>query len=219
MSIPDPTHTRILEAAEQLFMRYGIRSISMDEVARHLAMSKKTLYQYFENKDELVVQMAKRHSESDCTKWEAMRIEALAKSALEETIMVGNMMRKKMAEMNPVIIYEMKRYHPRAWQVFEEHRETLMAESITSNILRGQQEGYYQANINPKIMARARMASVTSAFDQEIFPTDSFDLAEVQEQLLEHYVRGLLTQKGLTEWERLRTLTPLLYPANRNQAV
>jgi AcrR family transcriptional regulator len=204
MSVTDQVPARILEGAEHLFMRFGVRSISMDEVARHLAMSKKTLYQYFDNKDELVFQVAVRASDRDCQDWLSMHDQFKAKSALEETMAVGAMMRKKIAEVNPVILFELKRYHPRAWREFTNKNETQMEGSIAGNILRGQAEGVYHAFLKPRIIAKSLVVQVMSAFDHEIFPPNEFTLAETQEQLLEHFVRGLLTPSGQTEWERLR---------------
>jgi AcrR family transcriptional regulator len=204
MSAIDTVQERILEGAEQLFMRFGVRSISMDEVARHLAMSKKTLYQYFDNKDELVYQMAQRKMTTSCAEWDKVHQANLHKSALEETLLVGDMMRKKATEVNHVVLYEIRRFHPRAWRVFETMRSELMERSVMSNLERGQQEGYYLPSINTKIVARCRVMQVTMSLDPEVFPPSDFDFAQVQDQLLDHFVRGLLTPLGAQEWARLR---------------
>ena len=212
MQTQDPTQLRILEGAAQLFMRYGIRSISMDEVARHLAMSKKTLYQHFENKDELIYKIVEQETQNDCQDWAQLLEACKDKSALEETLQVGELMRKHIAGINPVIIFELKRFHPRAWREHNTIRENQMESSIYNNILRGQAEGYYLPFLNPKIMSRMRVGQVMMAFDPDIFPAHEFDFTSVQELMLEHFVRGLLTPAGTQEWERLRQQTPTTQP-------
>jgi AcrR family transcriptional regulator len=193
-------------------MRYGIRSISMDEVARHLAMSKKTLYQHFENKDELIYKIVELDTQNDCQEWATLLEACKDKSALEETQQTGVLMRKLIAGINPIIIFELKRFHPRAWREHNTIRENQMESSIHNNILRGQAEGYYLHFLNPKIMARMRVGQVMMAFDPDIFPAHEYDFTSVQEQMFEHYVRGLLTPAGTQEWERIRKQTPTTQP-------
>ncbi|MEJ1928773.1 TetR/AcrR family transcriptional regulator [Nostoc sp. NIES-2111] len=204
MSMQDPTRTRILEGAEQLFFRYGIRTISMDEVARHLAMSKKTLYQHFENKEDLVFQIAQKHMDEDCRTWEQLHAQCVQASALVEMLMLTQMVRKEMADINPIIVHELKRFHPRAWKLLENQREDLFEKSIISNIVRGKTEGFYRADVDPKVSARARMIMLLMSFDPDVFPPTEFEFAHVQDQMMEHFVRGLLTEKGIREWEQLK---------------
>lgn len=200
----DPIRQRILEGAEQLFFRFGIRSISMDEVARHLAMSKKTLYQHFENKEELVLQIAQKHVDEDCAKWGQLHATSEGQGALVEMMMVTQMLRKEMAEINPIIVHELKRFHPKAWRLFEAQRDNLFEQSIISNVTRGKAEGVYRQDLDAKVMARFRFTMVTMSFDPEVFPPQDFDFALVQEQLLEHFVRGLLTDTGAQAWQALK---------------
>ena len=203
MQAQDPTYTRILESAEQLFFRYGIRSISMDEVARSLAVSKKTLYQHFENKDELIYAIGKKRIEADCQKWKDLN--QANRSALEEMLVVTYMLRKELSAHNPIIIHELKRFHPRVWKLFEEQRESTFEDSIMQNLRKGIDEGCYRPEINLKVLARFRFMMVTMSFDPEIFPPNEFVFMTVQEQMLEHFVRGLLTEKGQRKWEKLKS--------------
>ena len=204
----DTTRYKIMKGAEQLFSRYGIRSITMDEVARHLAMSKKTIYEIFPNKDELVFQIAQQHTAEDCSKWETAHREAT--SALHEMMLMTQSLQKEMKDFNPALVYDLKRFHPRAWQLFEDQRESLFESSIVGNIERGQAEGHYRPDVNAAILGRVRFELISMQFNQKTFPPERFVFSEVQMQLLEHFVRGLLTTKGHQAWDDLKAARPEL---------
>jgi TetR/AcrR family transcriptional regulator, cholesterol catabolism regulator len=192
---------RIMEEAEKLFNRYGIRSITMDEIARHLGISKKTLYQWFENKDELVYGISQAHTETDCANWE--RVQAMGGSALDEMLEISNILRKEVEGLNPSLVYDLQRFYPRAWQLFEQQRESVFERTIEYNILRGIREGYYRKDLNVKILSRMRVDGVLRSFNPDIFPPETFQFAVVQHAMLDHFIHGLLTDKGQKEWHEL----------------
>ena len=204
----DTTRFKIMKGAEQLFSRYGIRSITMDEVARHLSMSKKTIYEIFPNKDELVFQVAQHHLEEDCLKWQAAHREAT--SALHEMMLMTKSLHHEVKDFNPTLVFDLKRFHPRAWALFEGQRESLFEESIKANLERGQKEGHYRNDLNPSIIARMRFEIEIMGFNPDIFPHDRYPFAEVQMQLLEHFIRGLLTDTGHHAWDELKAARPEL---------
>ncbi len=107
---------KIIEGAEKLFFQYGVRSVSMDDVARELSMSKKTLYQYFTNKEELVTEVARTHLIEE--KREFQCIARNANNALEELFSISKCLREHMQDMNPALMYDLQKYHPEAWQHF-----------------------------------------------------------------------------------------------------
>lgn len=197
----DENRDRILRGAEKLFSRYGIKSITMDEMARHLAISKKTLYQFFPNKDELVYQMAERHLIEDTKRW--VENQDVTNSALEEIVGISMCLRRELSEMNPAMVFDLQRMYPRAWGLFEGQKNELFYNSIKSNLIRGIKEGYYRANLDIDMMARLRFELIKISFDPEVFPPELFPLAYLHSQLLEHFVRGMLTETGLHDWNLL----------------
>ena len=200
---------RIVKGAEQLFYRYGIKSITMDEVARHLAISKKTLYQFFENKDELVYSVAQGRLAADCI--ELDQVVAKATSALHMMVLMTEELRKHVGAMHPNLIYDLQRFHPRAWSLFSDHKENVVEAYIELNLRNGIREGSYRPTIDVPIMARARMQLTVATFDPAIFPPEQFPLAKLQLQLLEHFVLGLLTDQGRQQWEEMHNANqPLL---------
>lgn len=188
------TKKKILEETERLFFRYGIRNITMDDIARQLTISKKTLYEYFHDKDELVYDVLKAHIEID--KKEMSEAQHAAKDALEEIVKVSEGIKKDCEDMNPYLLHDLKRYYPNAYKLFSDFKDKYIIECIISNLERGIREGVYQATINVPILAKLRIHLIETAFNQDIFPADEFKTGEVHLQLLQHFLHGIVTLKG-----------------------
>jgi len=182
-------------------MRYGFKSISMDEVARHCNISKKTIYQYFPDKDALVKEIMERHMEQDKCMMQIMADQKC--SALEEVLKISEYMKKEMAEIHPSVLFDLKKYHSSAYEVFEKHRDTHFIETITKNLERGLEEGVYRQGIDVRVFSRLRVIELEAMFNQDIYKEADLDLTKVQLHFIDHFVRGLVTQIGLAEWERI----------------
>ncbi len=183
-------------AAEELFLQYGFRSVSMDDIARHLAVSKKTIYQFFSDKDEIVCMVASRHLDREKTVCEK-DIFAKSENPVEELMRISRFIKANMRNMNPAIIYDLQKYHPKAWQIVKEHEEGYLMEHLLRNLKQGVEEGLYRNDFDIEAMARFRLAEFQLGFDTSVFPHTQFNVFEVQLQLLEHFIRGIVTEKGL----------------------
>lgn len=184
----------ILEKAEAMFMRLGVRSVTMDDVSKELGMSKKTLYQFFENKDELVSCVA--HAHLDKEKAEFLSIANVAENAIDELHKIARCIRKNFSEINPSMLFDLKKYHPEAWKIFLNFKHSVILGNIQKNLVRGIEEGYYRQDIDPEILSIMRVEQVQMLFDEQIFPKSKFDFTEVQMQIFEHFVFGILTDEG-----------------------
>jgi AcrR family transcriptional regulator len=185
---------KILKGTEDLFMRYGVRSISMDDIARHLSVSKKTLYQYFADKDDLVTLVSKSMLEKSTEQYDALRRDS--SNSIEELAKLGVCMKKDMEQINPALLYDLQKFHPKAWNAWIDHKHRFIQQSVVRNLKQGIQDGYFRPEIDPEVLARVRIELVQIAFNPEIFPRQQFNLAEVQIQILEHFVFGIVTEKG-----------------------
>jgi AcrR family transcriptional regulator len=185
---------KILKGAEELFMRFGVRSISMDDIARHLSVSKKTLYQHYADKEELVTMVSKSHLDRDMVEYEAVRTHS--KNPIEELAMISVCMKKDMEKLNPSLLYDLQKFHPKAWSVWTTFRDKYLYQSIVNTIQRGIAEGYIRAEVNAEILATIRIQLVQIGFNPEIFQHEKHKLTEVQEQIFDHFVFGLVTDKG-----------------------
>ena len=185
---------RILKGAEELFFKYGIKSITMDDIAKHLAISKKTIYQFFEDKNELLETLMKQRLELNICEMD--QITKDAENVITETLQLMKHMGAIFAQMNPNVFYDMQKYHPTAWKIFKQFKEVKLAKVVENSITRGVKEGLVRSDINPKIMARLRLEEVEMGFNPQIFPPDKFKITDVQVALLDHFLLGICTIKG-----------------------
>jgi len=185
---------RILLKAHELFNRYGIRSVSMDDIAAQLGMSKKTLYQYYTDKDELVKAVftsVMEHNQSQCS-----IDQKRAENPIHEVFLAFDMVKEMFANMNPSILYDMEKYHPITFKKFQEYKNGFMYGLIRSNIERGMKEELYRSDIDVDICTRFRINSIMLSFDSEVYPNNRTHLVHIEQQLLELFLYGLATPKG-----------------------
>lgn len=190
---------RILDTAFTLFRQYGTRSITMDDIAVRMGISKKTLYAHFADKSDLVTNVMSRHlklMEDQC-------VDGLtqSKDAIEELFLVMKMLEDKMRNMNPVVMMDLQKYHAKAFQLFEQHREVFMLQMIRRNLERGIREGLFREDLDLDILSHFRAASSMFCFQPELFPMNGYDMTKVQRVLLEHFLYGVATKKGYEEIE------------------
>jgi AcrR family transcriptional regulator len=185
---------RIIEKAHELFLRYGIRSISMDEIAHHLGMSKKTIYQFFTDKDalvEAVVDMELNSNENEC-----LICTQRSENPVHEIYLGMEMMDDMLRLTNPALIYDMQKYHPSSYRKLENHQQGFLFGLIRENLLRGVEQGLYRPEINVNILAKYRLLSVFMVFNPEAFPAGKSDLGAIVCELTLNFLYGICTPKG-----------------------
>jgi len=184
---------KILQTAETLFMRYGIKSVTMDDLAKELAISKKTIYQFFKDKNEVVCLTTRAHLEKE--QRDISDIHSQAENAIQEIYLISKIFRQRVLGLNPSLLFDLERYHPEAWAIFQEYREVFMSQ-LRETLQRGQEEGYFRAEIDVDVMAVLRLHEIQVSFDPRIFSPNHFDYKQVQMALTDHFVNGITTQKG-----------------------
>lgn len=185
---------RIKQKADELFRQYGIKSVTMDEISSRLGVSKKTLYQYFADKHELVDEVVVdliRYNQNCCNKNKAK-----ANNAVHELILAMEMVQQMFRDMNPGILHDIERNHPATFQKFLLHKYEFLLQVIKENIERGKKEELYRSDINTEVIARIRLETMMLPFNQEVFPKNKFTLVDLENQLIEHFLFGVATIKG-----------------------
>ncbi len=188
------TKQRIKQAAHNLVMQYGIRSVSMDDIAAHLGMSKKTIYQYFKDKDELVEAVVDDIIDTNQCVCNADREKA--DNAVHEIFLVMDMMVEMFKTMNPSILFDMQKYHPAAFVKFQKHRNDYLYNICRQNLQRGIAEELYRPEINVDILARYRVETMLTAFNPEFQRSVKQSLLKIEEEIITHYLFGLVSLKG-----------------------
>jgi len=188
------TEERILDSAHNLFFQYGIKSVTMDDIAGHLGMSKKTIYSFFDDKDKLVCALTGKefeHQQSDLIK-----IADQTQNAVEEMMGIIKYLSVMFSKMNRYLIHDLQKYHPNAWKLFSNFKEECIVKVMQRNIKRGIKEELYRPSVNPRIMALLRMKEAEWALDTQVFPPKEFNIWDVQSQMLEHFLYGIVSLKG-----------------------
>lgn len=194
---------RILIKSHELFSRYGIRSVSMDDIAAQLGISKKTVYQYYADKDELVNAVFNGVMEEN--KQQCCTNKNRGEDAIHEVFLSFDMVQEMLANMNPSVLFDMQKYHPSAFKKFQDYRNDFLYHLIRDNIERGIREGLYRDDIDVDILTRYRIHSIMLAFDAEVFPANKANLVYIELQLLEHFLYGLATPKGQKQIQKYKT--------------
>jgi AcrR family transcriptional regulator len=193
---------KIVQTAGKLFLRYGIRAVTMDEIARHLSVSKKTIYQFFTDKDHIVTAFCRQHTNEENRR--VCEISEKAPNVLHEMIQMNDYIRNQVFAIHPSVLIDLRKYHPQAWEIFHNFQRGYVYEHICDVIRRGVDQGYFRSELNVEILATMRMQQLEMGFDPDIFPSDRFNFGEVQLQMLEHFFFGLLTAKGMDEYIKLK---------------
>lgn len=185
---------RIILGAEELFLKAGIKSITMDDVAKHLGMSKKTIYQFFKDKNELVVALVNKKLKEDEDQMSA--IISQSGNVIEEMINMMKCSEEIFSRINPIVIHDLQKYHPDAWKQFQNFKSGVLVHTLEELLTKGIKQGYIRPEIDVKIIAMMRVAQVEMGFNATFFPVAEFNTWKVQQQFLEHFNYGICTLKG-----------------------
>jgi hypothetical protein len=117
-------------------------------------------------------------------------------NSIEELSKISVRMKRDMENLNQSMLFDLQKYHPKAWGLYVEHKLKIISQSVVRNIRQGIVDGFYRPEINPDIMAVTRLVLIEAAFNPELFPKDQFNFVEVQTQLFDLFVHGLCTEKG-----------------------
>lgn len=194
---------RILEKTHELFNRYGIRSVSMDDIAAQLGMSKKTLYQYYSDKDELVNAVFSKVL--DVNKSECISCKQIGENPIHEIFLSFDMVEEMLTTMNPAVLFDMQKYHPSAFRKFLDYKNNFLYKMISANLKEGVKEELYREDIDVEILTRFRLYTIMLSFDSEVFPSNKGSLVYIEQQLLEHFLYGIATSKGQKLIQKYKT--------------
>ena len=186
---------RILFKAHELFMRYGIRSVSMDEIATQLGISKKTIYQYYADKDAIVdgvIGIEIAMNEKQCAEQKNN-----CENAVHEIFLATDVVQEMLKAMNPAILFDLEKYHPDAFKKFNDHKQTFLYGVIKNNLERGIKDELYRPEINKEIICRFRIGSIFLIFNQELFPPTKTNITDVLWETTANFLYGLATTKGI----------------------
>ena len=196
---------KIISESIELFMKYGLRSVTMDDIAKHLGISKKTIYQHFKDKEEIILLSTSIYFEKEQKDME--EIENGTENAVEHLYNLSVCLRERLRNINSSILYDLKKYYKSAWDNYKNHKHNVIFNSVFNNLKRGMAEGLFRSDINPEILAYLRIGEIELTFNQGYFPEEKFTVVEIQEQIFEHFTHGILSEKGFKLLETYKQKT------------
>jgi len=185
---------RIHQKAKELFMRYGFKSVTMDEIAGQLGVSKKTIYQFFADKDELVE--AVMQAEIEYMRTECIRQNTESENAIEELFKDMDSMQETFNALNPQIVFDLEKFYPKTFEKFKKYKHTFLLDVIKKNLERGRTEELYRTDFDLDIVARFRLESSFVMFNQDVFPYGKYSLITVSNEIYYLFLHGIATTKG-----------------------
>lgn len=188
------TGGRIRQKAHDLFMQYGLRSVSMDDIANSLGISKKTIYIYYADKDELVNAVVGTLIKKNQDTCDFDRNSA--DNAIHEIFLAMDLVRELFRSMNPSLLFDMQKYYPGAYKKFSAHKNDYLFGVIRANLVRGVKEELYRMDIDVDVLSRFRVECIILPFNPDFHNNVKSDLAEIEEALTIHFLYGLVSQKG-----------------------
>lgn len=199
------TRDRILAAALEMFMRHGIKSVTMDDIAKHLAMSKKTIYQYFRDKDEVIHTLMQRQFAIDCEEFECIARDSA--NVVEEVFGHMRKMHRMFSIINPNMLYDLRKFHPKTWEIVTKFRTEVALGMVEQALEKGKKDGLVRADINTKIISKLRVEQIELGFNPAVFPPDKNSMLDVQIAMVEHFLYGICTLKGHKLINKIKEIT------------
>ena len=196
--------TKILLKARDLMLQSGLRQVTMDDLANQLGISKKTIYLYYKDKDDLVkavVNLELKNHELSC---EACKTKA--ENAIHEMFLVMENMKEMTQTMNPNSMMELEKHFSSSFDMIKNHKDEFLFSLIKQNLKKGIEEGCYRKDLDIDIISKFRLETVFIPFNLRLFPLNKFNSLEVHTQLMEHFVYGLMTVKGHELMEKYKKL-------------
>ncbi|RIA10897.1 TetR family transcriptional regulator [Flavobacteriaceae bacterium MAR_2010_72] len=187
---------KIIQQSAELFLSYGFKSVTMDDIAENMGMSKKTIYQHFENKTKLVEATTMHLFEIishgiDC-------ICALEKNPIEEIYDIKHFVMEHLKDEKSSPQYQLQKYYPKIFKTLKKKQFDVMQVCVTDNLERGIELGLYRSSINVDFISRIYFNGMVSLKDNDLFPLKNFSMNTLMDHFLEYHLRGICTEKGIT---------------------
>lgn len=185
---------KIIEKAADMFLNLGFKSVTMDDLANEMGISKKTIYSHFKNKTELV--QATTMTMSDMITCGIDHIIAQEQNPIEELYEIKKFVMVHLKDEKSSPLYQLQKYYPKIHAELKEIQFECTHRCVAENVKRGMELGIYRDNLNVEFVSRIYFSGVMSIKDNTIFPTEIFSKAHLLDYYLEYHLRGIVTPKG-----------------------
>jgi AcrR family transcriptional regulator len=196
----DERFKNIIGKTLDLFKKYGIRSVSMDDIARELSISKKTIYQYVSNKEDLIAEVLEY--ENDTLKVLIDNLENDEVNAIDALLEVSLFFSKEIRETNPVWSFDLNKYYPELYRKHVNEKREFGYNKIYNNLLIGKKQGLFREELNPELVARLYVQKIEDVMDPEFLDSAKFSFETVFKVMFENHIRGISNPTGIEYYEK-----------------
>lgn len=186
---------RVQTTAERLFRRFGVKSVTMDDVAKEISISKKTLYKCFRDKESLVLSTVESHMRE--TEAAIDKIISTEPNAIEQFHLITTYLMSNQRKMSPSMLYDLKKYHPQSFELLEQHRSKHVVKHLLVNIELGQKSGLYHHDFHPEIIAKSFSMLSFHVFDSQELNSINISQDDLLIEIIKYHLRSISTSKGI----------------------
>jgi len=187
--------TDILNKVSRIYRKYGIKSVTMDDVARELGISKRTLYQHVTNKHELVEEVVNHEVSLRASDFYGMTRQGV--NAIDELLEVNRHIIQMLKAHNPSMEYDLRKYYPDLNKKIQSFKRKTMYGAIYKNIKKGQQEGIFRKDLNPDIIARLQVSRIECSMETDLFSLEELTSPDFVFESFIYHIHGIANRKGL----------------------
>ncbi len=196
----DERFENILRKAGDMFLKYGIRSVSMDDICRELGISKKTLYQYVTNKKELLKFILDFSIEDKLVK--IFELEKEKSNAIDSLLETSKLINKNFKVHNQGAIFDLEKYYPELYKDFLQKRKEIVVRWIKNNILAGIKEGLYREDLDSDLVALLYIQKLEDITKSKSMTIKKISFTKFFEVMFENHIRGISNSAGIEYFEK-----------------
>lgn len=193
---------KILESATEMFLTYGFKSVTMDDIAEKMSISKKTIYTHFSNKTKLVEETT--FGMFECISTGIDMICSLNNNPIEELFQIKKFVLDNLKDEKSSPLFQLQKYYPKLHTNLTQKQFEVMKECVATNLKRGVEGGFFRKEIDIQFITRVYFKGMMGIKDVETFPSETFTMNYLLERYLEYHVRGIATEKGIQTLEKVQ---------------
>ncbi|QVY65229.1 TetR/AcrR family transcriptional regulator [Polaribacter sp. Q13] len=190
---------KILEKSNELFLNLGFKSVTMDEIAEALGVSKKTIYKYFKNKTELVT--AVTHAMFDKICCGINGVCKLELNAIHELFSIKRLILENLKDEKSSPQYQLQKYYPKIYASLKQKQFHVMQDCVINNLEKGIKTNLYRETIDLEFISRIYYNGMIGIKDKDLFPLTNYSMNTLMTNYLEYHLRGICTEKGIQQLE------------------
>jgi AcrR family transcriptional regulator len=184
----------IFKKSFELFMRYGIKSVTMDDIARELGISKKTLYQYVDNKADLIHRIFEQHMTEE--REIMIQIKQQSSNAINEILAISKYVVRLLKAISPTVIFDLQKYYRATWNKMDALHKQDIYKIIKENMEWGIRQGLYRSDLNTDMISKLYVGKSSLVVDEEIFPAREYNIGELFQQFINYHIQGIASDEG-----------------------